>query len=221
MGDVSLLASELVGPAGEVVAIDRSPEVTAAAAKRIANSGVENVRFKTADIEHFHADGMFDAVVGRFVLLHQAEPVNVLRAAASFVRPGGAVAFQEMNPYAAVRSSPAVPLWDLIGNQLLEIALLTMPGKDVARSFPHTFRAAGLAHPRVRAETPAGGEPGSLLYPWLATAFAVLKPHLERMGISTSAAGDPATLEERLIAAATQECSQLMAFEQVVAWTRC
>jgi hypothetical protein len=38
---------------------------------------------------------LFDAMVGRFVLMYLADPADVVRWVAQYVRPGGAAAFQE------------------------------------------------------------------------------------------------------------------------------
>ena len=95
-GDVSMLAAELVGGSGSVVGIDRSSEAINFAKERVWCAGLGNFDFKEASIEDFSDPEPFDAVIGRYVLIHQADPVALLRAAAGRVRPGGVVAFHEL-----------------------------------------------------------------------------------------------------------------------------
>src|SRR5258705_6303938 len=45
VGDVAMLAARLVGPSGEVVAIERDPKAIAKARARVTEAGLHNVRF--------------------------------------------------------------------------------------------------------------------------------------------------------------------------------
>ncbi len=69
-GDVSILAARLVGEEGEVVGIDREARMLKAARERVRDLG------------------LFDAIVGRRVLMYQTEPVEVVRRLAKSLRPG-------------------------------------------------------------------------------------------------------------------------------------
>src|SRR5579862_7013949 len=66
-GDVSLMAAELVGPAGFVLGIDRSAAAVAAASRRVADAGLRHVRFMATELDTFASDAPFDALIGRFV----------------------------------------------------------------------------------------------------------------------------------------------------------
>ncbi len=95
-GDVSILAAELVGRSGSVVGIDRSPEAIAFARERVRSAGLRHIDFEEVSVEAFADAEPFDAVIGRYVLIHQTDPATLIRAAASLVRPGGVVAFHEL-----------------------------------------------------------------------------------------------------------------------------
>ncbi|MCC6524306.1 MAG: class I SAM-dependent methyltransferase [Polyangiaceae bacterium] len=100
VGDVSLLAREIVGPTGEVIGIDRSAQAVELASARAAAQGLTNVRFAECEepgVEAVAGGRPFDAVVGRLVLIHQRDPVATVRHLTSFVRPGGVVAFHEID----------------------------------------------------------------------------------------------------------------------------
>ncbi|UCG89158.1 MAG: class I SAM-dependent methyltransferase, partial [Gemmatimonadota bacterium] len=94
-GDLSLVAADLVGTSGFVLGIDRAAEPLELAAARARSKGIRNVEFRHAEITELEPDSPVDALIGRFVLMHQGEPARVLRTAASHVGPGGIVAFLE------------------------------------------------------------------------------------------------------------------------------
>jgi ubiquinone/menaquinone biosynthesis C-methylase UbiE len=79
MGDVSLLAAKLVGTTGHVTAIDRDLVVIEKARERVREEGRgANIEFIHAELLNFHAEGRFDAVVGRYVLFFQPDPVAAI-----------------------------------------------------------------------------------------------------------------------------------------------
>ena len=95
VGDVAMLAGKLVGPAGEVVGIERDTRSIARARERANQAGQHNVRFTQSDVAQISSTKPFDAVVGRFILQFLPDPVSVLRSLSQLLRPGGVVAFQE------------------------------------------------------------------------------------------------------------------------------
>jgi SAM-dependent methyltransferase len=64
-------------------------------------------------------DQPFDAIVGRFVLMYQEDPVASLRKITKHLRPGGLVVFQELDS-SACRSFPTVPAFDEAAQWLME-----------------------------------------------------------------------------------------------------
>lgn len=87
-GDNALVASELVGPTGEVVGIDRSAQAVARATERARARGLSNVAFRVQDIQDpWAGQELFDAVIGRLVLMYAGRLVwSGLRPAPSNVR---------------------------------------------------------------------------------------------------------------------------------------
>jgi ubiquinone/menaquinone biosynthesis C-methylase UbiE len=96
VGDVALLAAELVGPTGTVVGVDRDPCVLEQARKRACTLGATTVSFEEGDFRALPSGELFDAVVGRLVLMFQPDPVAALRSVLPHLQPGGIVAFQEV-----------------------------------------------------------------------------------------------------------------------------
>ena len=114
-GEVSLTAAEVVGPSGRVLGIDRGPDAIATArAKTTVGAGVS---FELSELDAFERSGHFDAIVGRFILMHQPDPVAVLRSLLASLRPGGVVVIVE-SWMELIRtgghSEPLSPLYDEI-----------------------------------------------------------------------------------------------------------
>ena len=66
-------------PTGTVVGIDRDPGVLELARSEPKRAGLTNVTFEESELDPFTATHTFDAVVGRFVLMYQADPSRRLR----------------------------------------------------------------------------------------------------------------------------------------------
>src|SRR5215813_1978678 len=63
VGDVSLLAAELVGASGAVLGVDRSAEAIKVAEWRAAQAGLKHVRFVASEVDAFSPPHTFDAVI--------------------------------------------------------------------------------------------------------------------------------------------------------------
>jgi ubiquinone/menaquinone biosynthesis C-methylase UbiE len=106
VGDVSFLLAALVGPEGSVVGVDLDAEALKLAEERRTAQGITNVEFRESDVRLVDRGRLFDAAVGRFVLMFISDPTATLRQVAECVRPSGIVAFQEMD--GRVTTAPAM-----------------------------------------------------------------------------------------------------------------
>lgn len=216
-GDVTLLVADRVGPTGSVVGIDRSAQAVAFATDRAGSR--DRVDFVHAALADFADATRFDAVIGRYVLLHQKEPVEFLRSAARQLRPGGVLALHETDPQQGGGSLPLVPLWhqifDWLGRAFDAVGALP----HVASRLFECFADAGLPSPRVSCERPIGGGPESPLYRWLADTVRSMLPVLETIGVDPAEV-DVDTLADRLREATVRSRSQLEAPGHFLAWVR-
>jgi protein-L-isoaspartate O-methyltransferase len=80
VGDVAMLLARLVGPSGNVVAIECDTRSVDRARTRAAAGSLHNIEFVETDIAQFSSDASFDAAVGRFILQFLPDPVAVLRS---------------------------------------------------------------------------------------------------------------------------------------------
>jgi len=218
-GDVSMLAAELVGPTGRVVGIDQSGEAIARATERSRESGFE-IDFQAVRVEDFSSSEQFDAVIGRYVLIHQASPVDFLRAARRHVRPGGVIAFHEVDLTRRTQSAPPSPLFDRMGALLRMAGVVGFGGYDAATRLAEHFHHAGLPYPEMFGEVPVSGGPDSPFYVWMAETIRSLTPMLVKIGGITEEELAIDTLEERLRTEAVERVSQLEAPIQICAWAR-
>ncbi|HEY7290221.1 MAG TPA: class I SAM-dependent methyltransferase [Vicinamibacterales bacterium] len=108
LGHVARLAGELTGPTGAVVGLDRTP-VLAVARQRAEAAGEHHVTFVEGDLTEWRSPEPFDAIVGRLVLFHVADPVVAVRHQLNNLRPGGLFVALDFD-IGASRTEPAVPI---------------------------------------------------------------------------------------------------------------
>ena len=200
-GDVSLLCAEIVGAEGAVVGYDRAPTAIRAARARVLRAGISNVTFASEPLEAL-ADVPFDAVVGRFILMHQADPAHFLREAVRVVRPGGAVAFVESSMVWLVQgphSTPHSALYDRVVRW--KNAVVASAGADCASGshLERTFAGAGLAPPRQRLEAVIAGASRPEAVRYMVDSVRSMMPQADAAGIEADF-GEVETLAARLLA---------------------
>jgi ubiquinone/menaquinone biosynthesis C-methylase UbiE len=220
LGDVSFLAAELVGPAGSVIGIDREQVAVERAGHRAKQVGLTGrVRFVHAAMDDFASQEVFDAVVGRYILVHLADPAATLRHLANLVRPGGLLVFHELaiDPF-SWGSFPEAPLWNwaygLFAAAVSTAGILPDFGKRLVR----TFLDAGLPRPTDKATVPVGGGSGSYLYRWLAESLRSVLPLIEQAGLATADEVGIDSLAARMEAESVTLGSQAFAGTQFGAW---
>jgi ubiquinone/menaquinone biosynthesis C-methylase UbiE len=197
VGDVALLAARRVGPSGAVLGVECSPEAIAVARERATAKGLEWCRFVLSDIDAFETEESFDAVVGRLVLMYLPDPSATLRSLAWHLRPGGGVAFQELN-ISAVNAYPDGPEFLRICGKIMELFRCANVAIDMGPNLCATFRAAGLPDPRMVGAMQFVSDADPLGYEIFAAIVRSLLPQFERLGVASAAELGVETLAERL-----------------------
>ncbi len=220
-GDVSMLAAELVGPTGSVVGIDRSRNAIVVAEERARKAELRHVQFEEFAVGAFSGLKPFDLVIGRYVLIHQTDPVDFIRAAAALVRPGGIVAFHELWIHGQwVQSLPTVRLWQRVGGWISMAFQAVAPHCDAGGRLIEHFTRAGLPQPTVFCESLVGGGIDSPLYAWITGTLESVIPQLVRMRILAADSIAMETFEDRLRNSVVNARSQVVGPAQFCAWTR-
>jgi ubiquinone/menaquinone biosynthesis C-methylase UbiE len=192
-GDVSLLASEIVGPSGSVLGVDRSSEAVATALHRARTAGCGNARFVVADIEGWAPPSPVDAVIGRFVLMHQADPTATLAQARAWVRPGGVVAFVESDNAACQpgqHSHPHSPIYHRIVDAWKGIIRTAGAHLDMGARLAGCFAAAGLVDPQVEVDTYVSGDPASPIFRFAVESLRSMLPLAAAAGVPVPTAAE-------------------------------
>ena len=187
-GDVALLAAELVGRHGSVVGIDTDGDALDAARQRAELLGLRNVTFVEGDVRAAELDDAFDAAIGRLVLAYVDDPHAVLRATAARVRPGGVLAFQELDldPGVHTWSFPQGTLWDETGRRVIDTFARAGTHLRMGRQLFAAFLAAGLPAPVMHEEALVGGGADFAGYAWLADVARSLAPLTEKLGVASA-----------------------------------
>ena len=212
MGDVSMLAAEMVGPTGSVIGIDRDRAIVERARERARRAAPgASIEFLCANVLEFESPLDFDAVVRRYILLYQPDPVSAVRHAAKQVRFGGIVLFHEMDFANPIRSYPYGTLFGrLLYGLITDTVRRAGCHADLALHLTRIFRQAGLPWPTIKAEVPIGGEHGCYLYTWLAETLRSLLPRIEQFNLASAVELDLDTLVDRMETEALARHSQLI-----------
>ena len=195
-GTVSCLITRLVGAQGQVTGLDRDVRALAVARDRARDLGLSNVEFTEGDLNELGSElGLFDAIVGRRVLMYQASPVDAVRGLLSALRSGGLVVFQELDTTMVPASITSLPLHDRVQDWIWRT--VEREGAD-----PHTgfhlrsvLQQAGLTVDQIRAEaivqTPDTPDR-------LGMIVGAILPRILKHGVATEAEIDVDTLAQRL-----------------------
>jgi len=105
------VAAELVGPTGQVVGVDMTPEMVDRSRREASGLGLCNVEFRAGTLEQLPVeDGWADVVTSNGVLNLVADKVLVLREAFRALRRGGVLQFADI---AVGKSVPAAARCDI------------------------------------------------------------------------------------------------------------
>jgi len=218
MGDVALLAARLVGPTGYVVGVDRDASALAKAQARAAEAGLTHLRFIESDVAEVTADMSFDAVVGRFVLMFQPDPIALLRILATHLRPGGTIVFQEASFPPFLSQIAHLPLWTAAATLVAEGLRRGGARTDMGLVLFRGLQDAGFPVPTMRLDVAI--DQGVDTRRWLDDLIRTLQPRFGELGLSHESVGDPETLGDRLERELAETRSYAVGVGMFGAWSR-
>ena len=217
-GDVAFVAREIVGPYGQVIGFDQSPEPVAYANERAAAQGLTNVQFVEADVRDLPFGAAFDAIVGRVVLIYRLDPIGDLKAMLRCLKPGGLAIFQETDLLTG-KSVPAAPVVDEVRIWMLEAFASAGIEMEMGHKLYHTFKAAGLPPPKMEIDGFIGGveDVSPALF---VNVVRTLIPQLEALGVATAEQIQIDTLEARMRADLAKTGGVMSTPLLIGAWSR-
>src|SRR4051812_10253403 len=142
-GDVAFQVSQMVGPDGSVVGVERDPAQIAVATQRRDRFGLGNVDFRLGDARTFLDAEPFDAVVCRLLLVHLPGVVDVLAHHLKSLRPGGVFIAVDYD-VAGVRALPEVELYSRLTKWIRSGFGYAHADVFVGMRFPLLFEQAGF-----------------------------------------------------------------------------
>ena len=220
-GDVTFAAAELVGSEGEVLGVDMNPEILETARTRAQAAGLANVQFVAGDAQTLDLPNDFDALIGRLVLMYLPNPVDTLKQLATRLRPGGIVAFQEVDftTYSSI-ARPETPMMNQLAEWGVEVFRRSGANVGMGLDLYSTFVDAGLPEPSLQYTAPVGGPETWIGYQFIAAAFRSILPLLERFEIATAEEVDLDTLAQRLRAEVIASKRPLILPPHITAWAQ-
>jgi ubiquinone/menaquinone biosynthesis C-methylase UbiE len=220
-GDVAFAAAELVGSEGEVIGAEVNGEILKTARERAKEAGLANVTFVEGDARTLDPSGDFDAVIGRLVLMYMSDPADALKQLTAWLRPGGIVAFQEVDftPYRSLAHEDT-PLMNNLIDWVIEVFQRSGAHVGMGTDLYRTFVDAGLPEPVLDWTAPVGGPETWSGYEYVGNSFRSLLPLIEEYGIATSQEVDVDTLAERLRREVVSAKRPVILPPHVTAWTR-
>jgi len=195
-GDLSRIAAALAGPGGEVVGIDRSEGALASARAVPVGTEIAPILYQTADLCGDLPDlGLFDAIIGRRVLMYLPDAAATLAQLARLAKPGTIIGFQEHARADLPTGAGDLPVhrecykmvWDTVVAEKGDVTL----GYRLAR----LISEAGFAIEHARSE-------GVLIQPWeesfLPTLTRAMLPRMIEHGVAREEEVDLDTLSDRI-----------------------
>jgi ubiquinone/menaquinone biosynthesis C-methylase UbiE len=218
VGDVSMLLARIVGPSGEVVGIERDAYSIARANARVAEAGLRNISFTEADVNQIVSDQLFDAAVGRFILMFLPDPASVLRSLTRLVRPGGVLAFQEPTWIPLLAFGARLPLWSKLLHAIHETFLRSGVNPEMGPDLYQVFQEVGLPAPAMHTETPLGSDANFTSL--ICDLFGSIRPLIQQHNVSPEALGNLDTLSDRIQAEVVASNTVVSFVPMVGVWSR-
>jgi len=183
VGDVALAAARIVGPDGSVTGLDNARSALHLARSRAAAARL-NVEFVEADAFTYETPHQFDALVGRFILMHLPRPELALTRLVNAVRPGGVITFIEMD-IAQAGAEPPLPLLDRCLDWIIRTYEYVGVEPNMGSRLYRTFREAGL-EAQLTGSCRIEGGTQSVTYHFVAESLKSLLPAMENFKIATA-----------------------------------
>ncbi len=195
-GEISLLASRLVGQEGQVVGFDHDAQSLSVAEQRAHAEGHTNMTFVQCDlIRDSLGAGIFDAIVGRRILTYLPDPTAAMKRLVKNLRHGGIVVFQESDSTMTPGRISHLPLHDKVTRWITKTVEREGANAHMGFSLPNTLQDAGLVVKHICAEAVIQGQEGH--YPLTFIVRAML-PRIVGSGVASESEIDIETLEQRL-----------------------
>lgn len=183
--------ARMVGPTGQVVALERSQNFLHHLAAVRERESLAQVEIREADLmQPFPvADGSMDAAWCRWVACFVQSPATLVRHLAAALRPGGRVIFHEYYHYATWRfAPPSAPLEEFV-ERVMQSWRSHGGEPDIAMQLPELLAQAGLRMVGQRPLALCVG-PQDPIWQWPASFVNINLERLQSLGLGDAAWAD-------------------------------
>jgi SAM-dependent methyltransferase len=207
VGDVSLLAARIIGRSGRVTSLDFDAGALETLRQRACSEEWSNIECVEGNVQDWKPSGRFDAVIGRHILIHSKNPLQILERSAEMLQPRGLAVFHEYDFSVRHRAWPPTPLRERIIEVFQQFFERATVGNIGSRMW-NLLVQAGFETPDCRVEYPMDGGPDSPFYEWITESLRSILPHAVALGIVSQGEIDIDKLAEVLRAenAAAMSC---------------
>ena len=206
-GHATMDLADIVGPNGEVIAIDQSQRFLDYLAQTCRDRRLENVRIINHDLATFDFAGIeADGAWLRWVLAFVPHPERVIERLAHAIRPGGRVVIHEYYAYETWRMIPASASHDRFVRAVIESWRASGGEPNVGTQMPALLESRGFEIERTRTFTDLLS-PEDQRWVWPATFVVTGTERLVELGYITN---DEATAMRRDMEKATKSGSRMV-----------
>jgi len=180
-GHATLDLAELVGPSGEVLAVERSSRFSSVIRDEAERRGLTQVRALEADLMEASPSPGHDLSWCRWVASFAASVPSLVHWIRDSLRPGGVAVFHEYADYASWRFAPARPRLSAFVAEVMASWRAAGGEPDVAPAVIAALREAGFGLRSVRPLIFAA-RPGEPAWEWPAAFVATNALRLQQLG---------------------------------------
>nr|WP_301294304.1 methyltransferase domain-containing protein [Nitrobacter winogradskyi] len=196
VGDVSLIAADLVSQSGSLKGIDPAAEALAIARMRLDADGKSWASLSPGTLESLEDCSRFDAVIGRFILIHLANPAEALSRLRDRLRTGAIISFIEFDLSTAAVYPPLTLFQQCLG-WICEVYRRIGRQIDMGVALFSTFRAAGLTPQMAGLTRITAADEAAMDF--LIDSVRSMLPAIVKLGIATEEIVGLDTLRQRLL----------------------
>jgi len=181
-GYATIDLAEIVGAAGQVIAIERSAHFLQHAREACRTRGLANVRFRELDLMDDALDANeLDATWCRWVACFVLSPARLVASIASALKKGGVAIFHEYIDYGSWRLAPRRPVVESFVSEVMASWREAGGEPNIGGSLPGLLRDAGF---RIRHIAPIvyAAMPGDYIWQWPSMFLKGFLPRLLELG---------------------------------------
>jgi ubiquinone/menaquinone biosynthesis C-methylase UbiE len=175
--------AEIVGPAGEIVALELSSKFVTGMSETCRQRSIANVRIYELDLmtDEIPA-GPFDFSWCRWVMCFVSDPDLAIKKVAAVLKKGGRAIFHEYGHYLTWRLLPPRPLMERFKEHVVESWRASGGEPDIGLHLPDLLTNHGLT---VRSITPHIFclRPNDYMWQWPATFIESYPDRLQELGV--------------------------------------